>query len=58
MDSAFAELRNLLFDETLDVGVDLGTPVTDDYPEVDNGFRDVIHTVRIDLGEAGDQGIG
>jgi arylsulfatase len=39
------------FDETLDVGVDLGTPVTDDYPEVDNEFRDIIHTVRIDLGE-------
>jgi hypothetical protein len=39
------------FDETLDVGVDLGTPVTDDYPEVDNAFRGVIHTVRIDLGE-------
>jgi arylsulfatase len=39
------------FDETLDVGVDLGTPVTDDYPEVDNGFGGVIHTVRIDLGE-------
>jgi hypothetical protein len=39
------------FDETLDVGVDLGTPVTDDYPEVGNEFRGVIHTVRIDLGE-------
>jgi arylsulfatase len=39
------------FDETLDVGVDLGTPVTDDYPEVENEFRGVIHTVRIDLGE-------
>jgi hypothetical protein len=33
------------------VGVDLGTPVTDDYPEVGNEFRGVIHTVRIDLGE-------
>jgi arylsulfatase len=39
------------FDETLDVGVDLGTPVTDDYPEVDNEFGGVVHTVRIDLGE-------
>ncbi|MFD4190892.1 arylsulfatase [Amycolatopsis thermoflava] len=37
------------FDETLDVGVDLGTPVTDDYPEIDNGFRGVVHTVRIVL---------
>jgi arylsulfatase len=39
------------FDETLDVGVDLGTPVVDDYPEIDNEFRGAIHTVRIDLGE-------
>jgi arylsulfatase len=37
------------FDETLDVGVDLGTPVTDDYPEIDNEFGGVVHTVRIDL---------
>ncbi len=40
------------FDETLDVGVDLGTPVTDEYPEVDNAFGGVVHTVRIDLTEA------
>jgi arylsulfatase A-like enzyme len=39
------------FDETLDVGVDLGTPVTDDYPEIDNEFSGIVHTVRIDLGE-------
>jgi arylsulfatase len=26
------------FDETLDVGVDLSTPVTDDYPVLDNEF--------------------
>jgi arylsulfatase len=39
------------FDETLDVGVDLGTPVTDDYPEAGNGFSGVLHTVRLDLGE-------
>jgi arylsulfatase A-like enzyme len=39
------------FDETLDVGVDLGTPVTDDYPEIDNDFRGVIHTVQINVGE-------
>jgi arylsulfatase len=37
------------FDETLDVGVDLGTPVTDDYPAVDNAFAGTVHTVRIDL---------
>ncbi|HEY3712507.1 MAG TPA: arylsulfatase [Amycolatopsis sp.] len=37
------------FDETLDVGVDLGTPVTDDYPALDNTFTGVIHTVRVDL---------
>jgi arylsulfatase len=39
------------FDETLDVGVDLGTPVTEDYPEIDNGFTGIVHTVRIDLGD-------
>ncbi|KKD02136.1 hypothetical protein TN53_42220, partial [Streptomyces sp. WM6386] len=39
------------FDETLDVGVDLGTPVTDDYPVLDNEFTGTIHTVRIDLDE-------
>lgn len=38
------------FDETLDVGVDLSTPVTDDYPVLDNEFTGTIHTVRIDLG--------
>jgi hypothetical protein len=48
------------FDETLDVGVDLSTPVTDDYPAGDNEFTGVVHTVRIDIeparsagGEAG-----
>jgi arylsulfatase A-like enzyme len=39
------------FDETLDVGADLSTPVTDDYPALDNEFTGVVHTVRIDLGE-------
>jgi arylsulfatase len=39
------------FDETLDVGVDLGTPVTDDYPAIDNGFTGIVHTVRVDLGD-------
>lgn len=37
------------FDETLDVGVDLGTPVTDDYPPIDNAFTGTVHTVRIEL---------
>ena len=39
------------FDETLDVGVDLGTPVSDDYPAVGNEFSGTVHTVRIDLHE-------
>ncbi|HWD05253.1 MAG TPA: arylsulfatase [Amycolatopsis sp.] len=38
------------FDETLDVGVDLGTPVSDAYAAGDNAFTGVVHTVRIDLG--------
>jgi arylsulfatase len=37
------------FDETLDVGVDLGTPVSPDYPAVHNAFTGTVHTVRIDL---------
>jgi arylsulfatase len=37
------------FDETLNVGIDRGTPVTDDYPALDNAFTGTIHTVRIDL---------
>lgn len=36
------------FDETLDVGVDLSTPVTDDYPTIDNEFSGTIRTVCID----------
>ena len=39
------------FDETLDVGVDLGTPVSEDYPAIDNAFTGTVRTVRIDLGE-------
>ena len=39
------------FDETLDVGVDLGTPVGEDYPATGNGFSGTVHTVRIDLGD-------
>lgn len=37
------------FDETLNVGVDRGTPVTDEYAAVDNAFQDEIDWVRIDL---------
>ncbi len=38
------------FDETFNVGVDRGTPVTDDYPPVRNAFTGTIRGVRIDLG--------
>jgi arylsulfatase len=37
------------FDETFDVGVDLGTAVSDDYPAGDNAFTGRVHTVRVDL---------
>ena len=40
------------FDETFDVGVDLGTPVTDDYAAGDNAFTGRVHTVRVDLAPA------
>jgi arylsulfatase len=39
------------FDETLNIGVDRGTPVTDDYPPVANGFTGQIHWVRVDVGD-------
>jgi len=38
------------FDETFNVGVDRGTPVTDDYAPVRNAFTGSIHQVRIALG--------
>jgi arylsulfatase len=38
------------FDETFNVGVDRGTPVTDDYPPVRNAFTGTIERVRVDLG--------
>ncbi|NUS53020.1 MAG: arylsulfatase [Nocardioidaceae bacterium] len=38
------------FDETFNVGVDRGTPVTDDYPPVRNAFTGEILGVRFDLG--------
>ncbi|MFY0408272.1 sulfatase-like hydrolase/transferase [Solicola sp. PLA-1-18] len=37
------------FDETFNVGVDRGTPVTDDYVPVHNAFTGTIHRVRVDL---------
>ncbi|MGA8211676.1 MAG: arylsulfatase [Nocardioidaceae bacterium] len=37
------------FDETLNVGVDRGSPVVDDYPAVRNAFTGTIHRVRFDL---------
>ena len=37
------------FDETLNIGVDLGTPVTEDYLPLDNGFTGEINFVRIDV---------
>jgi arylsulfatase len=39
------------FDETTDVGIDTGSPVTDAYPPRDNAFRGEIRWVRIDTGE-------
>ena len=38
-------------DETLDIGRDLATPVTKDYPMGDNDFNGTIHSVTIDIGE-------
>ena len=37
------------FDETFNVGVDRGTPVTDDYRPVRNAFTGTIRRVRVDL---------
>lgn len=37
------------FDETLNVGVDRGSPVTDDYPALRNAFSGTVHAVRFDL---------
>lgn len=44
------------FDETFNVGVDRGTPVTDDYAPLDNRFEGRIHQVHFDLEEQGDPG--
>jgi arylsulfatase len=43
------------FDETLNVGVDRGTPVTDDYLPVKNAFTGTIDSVRIDLTDDGSE---
>ena len=37
------------FDETLDIGRDPATPVTDDYPMRDNAFNGKIYSVKIDV---------
>ena len=37
------------FDETLNVGVDRGTPVTEEYAPLDNAFGGVIDWARVDL---------
>jgi hypothetical protein len=37
------------FDETLNVGRDRGTPVSDDYPPLDDAFTGRLEWVRIDL---------
>jgi arylsulfatase A-like enzyme len=37
------------FDETCNVGVDRGSPVTDDYAPVHNRYTGTIHSVRFDL---------
>ena len=38
-------------DEGMDVGCDLASPVTDDYPVRDNAFTGTLDKVRIDLGQ-------
>lgn len=39
------------FDETFDIGCDRASPVTDDYPVVDNRFTGTLRWVRVDLGD-------
>lgn len=43
-------------DETMDIGRDRGTPVTEEYAALpaDNAYRGVLHRVRIDLAERTD----
>jgi arylsulfatase len=40
------------FDETLDVGRDLGTPVSADYPARGNEFTGTVNWVQIDVDAA------
>jgi arylsulfatase A-like enzyme len=40
-------------DETLDVGSDAGTPVSDDYPASDNAFTGAVRWVQIDVDQEG-----
>jgi arylsulfatase A-like enzyme len=44
------------FDETCNVGVDRGTPVTDEYPAVHNRFEGAVLGVRFDLGPVAEPG--
>jgi len=39
------------FDETLNVGVDLGTPVSPEYPRLDNALVGLVHAVCIEIGD-------
>lgn len=39
------------FDETFDIGVDRASPVTDDYPIVDNAFTGRLHRIVVDLAD-------
>jgi arylsulfatase len=43
------------FDETFNVGIDRGTPVTDAYAAIDNGFGGNIARVHFTLGSASEQ---
>ncbi len=38
-------------DETLDIGCDLATPVTEDYPMGDNKFNGKVYSVIVDIGK-------
>ena len=38
-------------DETCDVGVDTGTPVSEDYTETTSRFSGEVHWVQLDIGD-------
>lgn len=40
-------------DETLDIGSDAGTPVSDDYPQTGNAFSGAVRWVQIDVDQEG-----